>query len=172
MVGHLVHQNRQRSNRTQAQISHKGRGNQHAVAKAVHAVAGQHGPTAADRGLLLGAVLMAVLVRAVLVTLMTVVVFMAVVPQLGLVHQEKKHQTTQQGHEQIGRPNLAFKGLRQQVHEGGGQQGPGGQAQHVLGVAGQGAKNQQSRQPHAANAGNQGAGEDGDEQHLRPPRGF
>ena len=85
------------------------------------------------------------------------VVFMPVVPQLGFVEQKEKDQPHQQRHEQIMRTGLALECLRQQVHEGGGQQGPRRQAEHVLGVARQHAKAQQRRQPHAANTGGQGS---------------
>ena len=86
---------------------------------------------------------------------MRVVVLMGVVVQLGLVEQEEKNQPHQQRGKQLLRASLAFKGFRQQVHEGCGQQRTGGQTQHVRGVAGQQAKTQQRRQPHAAYARNQ-----------------
>ena len=80
-------------------------------------------------------------------------VFMAVVPQFGLVEQEEKYHADQQRGKQVVRSDLAFKRLRQQVHEGSAQQRTGRQAEHVLGVAGQHAKAQQRRQPDTANAG-------------------
>jgi predicted metal-binding membrane protein len=39
--------------------------------------------------------------------------FMAVVPQLGFVEQKEKHQPDEQGHKQIMRAGLAFKGFGQ-----------------------------------------------------------
>ena len=81
---------------------------------------------------------MVVLIMRVVV----VVVLMAVVPELRLVEQKKEHQTGQQRHEQVLRAGLALEGLWQQVHECGGQQRTGGQAQHMLGVARQHAKTQ------------------------------
>ena len=78
--------------------------------------------------------------------------FMAVVPQLGLVEQEEKHQPAEQRGEQIIGAGLAFKRLGQQVHEGCGQQRASRQAQHVLGVACQHAKAEQRGQPDAADA--------------------
>jgi hypothetical protein len=89
-----------------------------------------------------------------------VVVFVPVVPQLGLVQQEEEHQPHQQREEQVVGTGLALERLGQQVHEGGGQQGARGQAQHVLGVARQCAKTQGRGNPHAADAGGQGADPD------------
>ena len=77
--------------------------------------------------------------------------FMAVVPQLGLVQQKEKHQPHQQRQEQIVGTSLAFKGLRQQVHERSCHQGPGRQAEHMLGITGKGAKTQSRCHPNAAN---------------------
>ena len=82
-------------------------------------------------------------------------VLMSVLPQLGLGQQKEKHQPDQQHGKQVVGARLAFKGLGQQVHEGGGQQRTGGQAEHVLGVARQHAKAKQRRQPHAADASGQ-----------------
>ena len=82
---------------------------------------------------------------------------MSVVPQFGLVEQKEKHQTRQQHGKQVVRAGLAFKRLRQQVHEGSGQQRACSQAEHVLRVARQHAKAQSGRQPNAANASGQGA---------------
>jgi hypothetical protein len=62
-------------------------------------------------------------------------VLVAVVPQFGLVEQEKEHQAASSVANSFLRAGLAFEGLGQQVHEAGGQQRAGGQAQHVLGVA-------------------------------------
>ena len=49
VVRHLVGQHRHRSNQAQAHIGHESRGNQHTIAKAMHAVARQHCPAAAAR---------------------------------------------------------------------------------------------------------------------------
>jgi flagellar basal body-associated protein FliL len=49
------------------------------------------------------------------------VMFMAVVPQLSFVEQEKKQQAKQQGDKQIVRLNTRFKGFRQEVQERCGQ---------------------------------------------------
>jgi flagellar biosynthesis/type III secretory pathway M-ring protein FliF/YscJ len=92
----------------------------------------------------------------VIVIVIMVVVLMPVVPQLGLVQQEEKHQADEQRHEQIFGPGLALKRFRQQVHEGRGQQSARRQAEHVLRVARQNAKTERCRQPDAANAGGQG----------------
>ena len=93
---------------------------------------------------------------------------MAVVPQLGLVQQKEKYQPHQQHQEQVPRTGLALKGLGQQVHEGRGHQGPGRQAQHVLGVAPQGAKTQGGGQPHTSNAGRQGSHQDCNQRQATP----
>ena len=82
-------------------------------------------------------------------------VLMAVVPQLGLVEQEEKHQPDQQAGKQRLNTGLAFKSLGQQVHESRRQQSAGGQAEHVLGVTGQYAKAQKRCKPDATNAGDQ-----------------
>ena len=81
----------------------------------------------------------------------------AVVPQLGFVEQEEKHQAGQQQRKQLLRTGLAFERLGQQVHERGGQQSTRRQAQHVLGVARQNAEAQQRRQPDAAHTSRDGA---------------
>ena len=85
------------------------------------------------------------------------VVLMPVVPQLGFVEQKKENQPDQQGHEQLMRPDLAFKRFGQQMHEGRGQQGTGRQTEHVLRVTRQHTKAQRRRQPDAANASKQGS---------------
>ncbi len=86
-----------------------------------------------------------------------VAVFMPVVPELGLVEQKEKQQTHQQSQEQLVRPGLALEGFGQEVQKRGRHQGPGGQAEHVLGIAAQDAKTQPSRHPDAANARHQSA---------------
>jgi hypothetical protein len=90
---------------------------------------------------------------AVAVAVVAVVMLVPVVPQLGFVEQKEKNQPNQQSHEQIVRTGLALKGFGQQMHKGCGQQRACCQTEHVLGVAGQNTKAQQSRQPHTANAG-------------------
>jgi len=79
------------------------------------------------------------------------------VPKFSLVEQKEKQQTHQQSHEQLVRASLTLEGLGQEVQKRGGHQGPGGQAQHVLGVAAQNAKTQPGRYPDAANARHQSA---------------
>ena len=61
-----------------------------------------------------------------------VAVFVAVVPELGLVEQKEKHQAHQQRGKQVVGIDMAFKRLGQQVHEGGGQQGACRQAEQAL----------------------------------------
>ena len=85
------------------------------------------------------------------------VVFMPVVPQLGFVQQEEEHQANEQRHEQVLRAGLRLKRFRQKMHEGGGQQCAGRQAEHVLGGTCQHAEAQKRGQPHAADAGGQGS---------------
>ena len=93
------------------------------------------------------------------------VVFVAVVPQLGLVEQEKKHQTGQQQCKQLLRAGLALERLGQQVHERGGQQGARRQTQHVLGVTGEHCKTQQSGQPDTAHTGGHRADQNPEKRH-------
>jgi hypothetical protein len=89
-----------------------------------------------------------------------VVVFVPVVPELGLVEQKEENQPHQQRQKQVMGTGLALKRFGQQVHEGRGHQGTSGQAEHVLGVAGQCAKAQGCSHPHGANAGHQGSDDD------------
>jgi hypothetical protein len=65
---------------------------------------------------------------------MGVTMLMAVVPQLSLVEQKEKHQTHQQGDEQLVRRSPRLKGFWQQMHEGRGQQSPGRQTEQMLGI--------------------------------------
>jgi hypothetical protein len=162
VVRHLVRQHRQRGDHAQAQVGHEGRGDQDAVAETMHAVTGEYGPAARLVGMGMGMgmaivgrgvpVGMRVALRVLMGVVMRrrgrhlVVVFVPVVPQLGLVQQEEEHQPHQQGEEQVVRAGLALERLGQQVQEGGGQQGACGQAQHVLGVARQCAKSSGPRQ--------------------------
>jgi len=102
--------------------------------------------------------------------LMLVGMLMAVVPQLGLGQQEEEHHADQQRHEQILGAGLAVEGFGQQVHEGRGQQGPGGQAEQALLRAAAGALAETGLQkkvshPDAADAGSQGGHDDGDQCH-------
>jgi molybdate transport repressor ModE-like protein len=126
VVRHLVGQHRKRGNHTQAQVGHEGRGDQDAVAKAMHAVAGEHRPAGArNHGGGRGHARMAVVVfmpcgwawscaplgtcaawscgRAVPggVAARLVAVLVAVVPQLGLVEQKEEHQAHQQRGKQV-----------------------------------------------------------------------
>jgi hypothetical protein len=84
-------------------------------------------------------------------------VFVPVVPQLGLVEQEEKHQAHEQSQKQLVRTHATFKSLWQQMQERRGHQSPSGQTQHVLGVATQNTKAQPSRHPNTANARHQSA---------------
>ena len=95
----------------------------------------------------------AVMAMVMMVVIMTM--FVPVVPQLSLVEQKEKHQADEQGHEQGVSPGFTLKGLGQQVQKSCGQQGPSGQAEHVLGVAAEYAKTQPSSHPDAANARHQ-----------------
>ena len=147
-----MRQHRQRGDDAQPHVSHKGRGDQNAVAKSMHAVAGQHRPAAR-----FGGVAVAVAVLVVAGRDLTIMVFMAVVVQLGLVEQEEKHQSHQQSGKQLLSTSLAFKSFWQQVHECSSQQRTGSQTQHVRGVARQQAKAEQRCQPHAADASDQRA---------------
>ena len=149
-----MHQHSQRSNRAQTHVSHEGRSNQDTVAKAVHAVTREHGPTARTARLGRGVVNFVFVLMFIFtfMAVLVVMVFVPVVPQLGFVQQEKEHQANQQRHEQIFGSRLAFKSFGQQVHERRGHQRTGSQAEHVLRIARQNAEAQQCCQPHAANA--------------------
>jgi hypothetical protein len=98
-----------------------------------------------------------VLSRMVRAAMLTMVVLMAVVPQLRFVEQKEKHQPNQQRQKKVFGCSLALKGFWQQVHEGRGQQGTCGQAQHVLGVTRQRAKTQSGSKPNTADSGSQRA---------------
>ena len=115
-----MHQYCQRGHRAEAQVGHEGRGNENSIAKSVNAVAGQHRP-AARLVVVTVVVVVMLVVRALPLAGVAqlrrdgsfcVAMLVAVVPQLGLVEQEKKHQADQQGGEKFFRSNLAFKGLR------------------------------------------------------------
>ena len=176
MVRHLVRQHRQRGDHAQTQVGHEGRGDQDAVAETMHAVTCEYGPAARLVGMGMGMgmgmsgivgrgvpVGMRVALRVLMGVVMRrrghhlVVVFMPVVPQLGLVQQEEEHQPHQQGEEQVVRAGLALDRLGQQMQKGGGQQRACRHAQHVLGVTRQHTKAQGCGDPHAADAGGQGA---------------
>ena len=133
-----MHQHGQRGNRTQAHVGHEGRGNQNTVAKAMHAIAREHGPTAR-----FGWGVMRDLMGIVMVVVVVMMMFMSVMPQLGFVQQKEKHQAKQQRHEQAFGPRLALKRLGQQMQERGAHQRTRSQAEHVLRVAGQHAKTKQ-----------------------------
>ena len=173
VVRHLMGQHGERGNHAQAQVRHERGGNQDAVTETMHAVTGEHGPAAGFGHvavcrvgvMAMGSgvnvalrVFMGVVVRRARRGL--VVVFMPVMPQLGLVQQEEEHQADQQREKQVVRAGLALERLRQQVQEGGGQQGTGRHAEHVLGESRQNAETQGGCDPHAADAGGQGADPD------------
>ncbi len=86
-----------------------------------------------------------------------VTMLMAVVPQLGLVEQKEKHQTHQQGDEQLVGRSPRFKGLGQQMHEGRGQQSACRQTEQMLCVGRQQGPGAQGGHQHAAHACGQGA---------------
>ena len=65
---------------------------------------------------------------AVLRGVISPVMLMAVVPQLGLVEQKEKDQPDQQRGKQLLRADLAFKSLWQKMQESRRQQRTGGQA--------------------------------------------
>jgi len=117
----------------QAQVGHEGRGDQHAIAKTMHAVARQDRPAATRcrvvrMGMAVGAVPMVVVgwrlphsARA-LVPMHGFgerghagVVLMPVVPQLGLVEQKEKDQPAQNRQKQRLRRHTAFKRFGQQM---------------------------------------------------------
>jgi hypothetical protein len=98
-----------------------------------------------------------VLVRIAMSVFMPMMVLMPVVPQLGLVEQKEKHQTQQQGEEQLVGVHFALKGLWQQVQKGRGQQSACRQTEHVLGVTAQNTETQPGRHPNAAYACHQSA---------------
>ena len=162
VVRHLVRQHRHGSDQPQAHVGDKSRGDQHTVAKAVHAVAGEHRPAAhadASRRVVMVGVVMPLRVSVVVGSL-RIAMLVAVVPQLGLFQNEEKHHAHQQGGKQVLRAGLAFKRLGQQVHKGRRQQGARRQAQKMLWPdaarpAPQAAAQQPRRQPHTADAGRQ-----------------
>jgi hypothetical protein len=94
--------------------------------------------------------------RIVTVTVwVAVMMLVPVVPKLGFVEQEKENQKRQNRGEQHLRLYVRLERLGQQQHEGGGQQGAGGQTEHVLGVARKQPKAQQGSEPDAADTGSQ-----------------
>ena len=105
---------------------------------------------------------MMVLMRVrVAVRMAAVRMLVSVVPELGLVEQKEKHQAYQQRGKQCLRANAAFKGFRQQVHEGRGQQRARRQAEQVprpnpIAAAAQARPHQQGGHPHTADARRQG----------------
>ena len=180
VVRHLVREHGEGGDQAQAQVGDEGRGDQDAVAEAVHAVAGEHGPAAGARAVVVAVVRMVVAVRVIVVAVVVVdgaelrrlpggvaavMVLVPVVPQLGLVEQEEEHHAEQQHREQQRGLDAAFEGLGQQVHEGGGEQRARRQAQQVLRIhaaraAAHAHAQQQRREPHAADAGDQGRQDD------------
>ena len=184
VVRNFMRQHGQCGDPAQALVGHEGGGDEHPVAKAVHAVARQQGPAAGLRNMAV-MVAMAVMLGMTMAgmvgaidrvvrnqggkrqcrRLWGLVVLMAVVPQLGFVEQKEKNQPRQQDDEQLFSTRLAFKRLWQQVHEGGGQQRACRQTEHVLGVAGQSAKTQGCCHPNAANTGSQGGQDDVEQGH-------
>jgi len=98
-----------------------------------------------------------VIVIVIVIMPMSMSMLVSVVPQLGLVEQKEKNQTHQQSQKEFVWAHATFKSLWQQMQERRGHQSPGGQTQHVLGVAAQNTKAQPSCHPNAANAGYQSA---------------
>jgi len=98
-----------------------------------------------------------------------VMVLVTVVPQFRLVEQKEEHQAEQQHCEQRGRRHAALESFRQQVHEGGGQQGTGRQAEQLLrplraaAAAPQPQAQQAGRDPDAADARDEGRADDGEQ---------
>ena len=161
-----MRQHRQRRHQAEPEVRHKGRCNQHAIAKTMHAVTGQHRPaTDARRAVVVVRVIMGVMAVVVPLRFGVLVVFMAVVPKLDLVQQKEEHQTNQQRCAQGLGTDMAFKRLGQQVHECGRQQRAGRQAQQMAGVARHQRHAQQRGQPDAANACGQRGQEDRKEGH-------
>jgi hypothetical protein len=103
---------------------------------------------------------MRVSVSGMIVRTGVVVMFVPVVPQLGLVEQKKEDHANQQREEQALRINLTFESLGQQMQKGRAQQGTSGQAEHMLCIACQHAEAQGRSQPYAANAGSQRSQQD------------
>ena len=98
------------------------------------------------------------------------VVFVPVMPQFRLVEQEEEHHAEEQRGEQAGRLDPALEGFGQEVHERGGEQRAGGQAQEVLGIEPAPAvahahAHEQRGDPHAADAGDERGGEDEEQIH-------
>ena len=85
MVWHFVRQYGQRGDSTQTQIRDERGRDQHTIAEAMHAVAGQHRPSA-------GHWLVIVLMQ---VRRMFVMVLMSVMPQLSFIKQEEEDQPHQ-----------------------------------------------------------------------------
>jgi hypothetical protein len=98
-----------------------------------------------------------VIIAVGVTVVMTMAMFVPVVPKFGLVEQKEKHQTDQQRQKQFVGPGLALEGFGQQVQKRRGQQCPGSQAEHVLGVAAEHTKTQPSGHPDAADARHQSA---------------
>ena len=147
MVRYFMGHHREGGDHPQAQVrSERGR-NEHAVTEAVDAVSRQQAPPASNMGVVPGMpvvhcmsawlgvpvmIRMGVVPRVLMVDVLfasAVMVFMTVVPQLGFIQKEKEDQARQQHEEKDMRIGTLLEGLRQQVHEGRGQQGAGSQAQ-------------------------------------------
>ena len=98
-------------------------------------------------------------------------VLVAVVPKLGLVEQEEKHQAQQQGQKQGLGVDATLKSLGQQVDKSGGEQGTCRQAEQMLrakaaAFAANAAAHQGGSNPHAAQTGCQSGQHDCDQSHL------
>ena len=156
VVRHLMGQYRHGRGHAQLHIGQKGSGHQQAVAKGMDAVAHQHRPRTGHprRGRILGVVMVMALRVPMAVG---VPMLMAVVPQFGLVEQKEKHQTHQQGDEQLVGRSPRFKGFGQQMHEGRGQQSACRQTEQMLGIGRQQGTGAQSGHQHTAHACGQGA---------------
>ena len=152
VVRHLVGQYRHGRGHAQLHIGQKGSGHQQTVAKGMDAVAHQHRPRTGHprRGVILG-VVMAMRMPV------GVPMLMAVVPQFGLVEQKEKHQTHQQGDEQLVGRSPRLKGFGQQMHEGRGQQSASRQTEQMLGIRREQSAGAQGGHQHTAHACGQGA---------------
>ena len=138
----------------------------------MHAVTRQHGPSTTRTGVYMMAMFMVFMSIVCMFHRMCgtmVVVFVPVVPQLGFVEQEEKHQATQQNGKKMVRVGLAFKRLRQQMHKGGCQQSPRSQAQKMLRPHTRAAVHAQTHQhvcnPHAADTRSQSGQNDSEQGH-------
>jgi hypothetical protein len=134
----------------------------------MQAVAGQHGPRTALRAVAVPVHVAVVVMRVSVVIDMGML--MAVVPKLHLVEQEEHHEPAQQHGKQGRRFGAALKGLRQQMHEGRGEQSARCQAQQIPTIchkflAARGEPQDGSGKPHTANASHEGGDQDAQQVH-------